>query len=131
MSDKLWTLLLLAFFLEALVEVLSPVVDRLLLGLVRAIYRMAPSLGVCPDTVNTKVLLSLLIAVGYVWGADVDLLVMVGVPMRWAWVGKATTAAFLSRGSAFVHNILSGAEKLKDVLKTLLAGAHNTDPPPG
>ena len=78
--------------------------------------------GVPADQLGA-LLVALLVCLGL--GSQVDLFVMLGIPLGIAYLGIILTAVLISRGSNFVHDLLGSLDGIRQAKK--LDVLHNDD----
>jgi len=110
----MWTniaqILILATIGEAVWETLKMVWQK---------EALADSRGkINPDKIG-----ALAVAVLIAFGAKIDLFILVGVPLSIPYLGYVLTGVLISRGSGFVHDLLTNLKSLKEIVLTKADGA--------
>ena len=87
---------LVALLVETIVEILKPLyvwLEQILDS------REVP--------VEIDLIVALVIAVAFAFGANLNIFEVAGIPFEWPAVGFVVTGLLLSKGSNFIHDILS------------------------
>lgn len=90
----------IAFFVESIWQALKPLWPKRL-------RELEKEDGVFVDAIGCA-LISLLLC----FGTGVDLLAIVGIPLKIPYVGTVLTAFLLYRGSSFLHDVLMGVSNI-------------------
>lgn len=101
---------LIIIVVAAIVEAIWETLKKLLAPLVRWL----DSRGVPADQLGALVV-ALLICFGL--GEQIDLFIMLGIPLEIAYLGIILTAVLLSRGSNFVHDLIGSLNNIRQAKK--------------